>query len=172
MNEPVNWKTHQSLFDGRVFAELSDMTDDVIAYNIMSGRFAFKQAYGDKDAMLDAVNVWQAEAKRRELHIGPRRVLPVFATTEGNSVRIGLAFECPACGCPHMVTTDVLNPNGSQWRWNGSYDKPTLTPDIYIFDDTHAKRVVCHLAIRNGQAVFGDDCPHALAGTEVDLPEV
>lgn len=50
---------------------------------------------------------------------------------EGQPAR--MPFKCP-CGCGIVagVSLKPANPNG--WEWNGSKDKPTLSPSVLIKD--------------------------------------
>lgn len=65
------------------------------------------------------------------------------------------------------------------WQWNGSLEKPTVSPSLLIFafkvDDnsepTGERETVCHSFIRDGRIEFLSDSQHGLAGQTVDLPE-
>lgn len=155
-----------------MFQALEVMPDEVLVYNLMSAKFAFKQPSGCKDLLLDVVNTWKAEAERRHLHIGPRRVVPVFDRFEDKAKSgtefVGVAFECPGCGQMHSITTTRKNESGARWKWDGNYELPTITPSICA---TFGGKNRCHVSITEGRAEFLSDCTHALAGATVDLPE-
>lgn len=92
-----------------------------------------------------------------------------------------LAFWCPGCGHAHVVK--IAKPNG--WTWNGSYERPTISPSILvrgtrdITDDEHARimrgehvepaPLVCHSYVRDGNIEYLSDCLHSLAGNIVPL---
>jgi hypothetical protein len=167
----MNWHTHRSAFDGKMFPDIKAIPDEVLVYNLMAAKFAFGLPNGDKDILLDVVNAWKREASERKLHVGPRRVVPMCdRDKQGQQRFIGVAFECPACNQMHAVTTTVKNGSGSIWAWNGNYEKPTLTPSIRVMNG--AGRTLCHAWVKDGKVEYLDDCAHALAGTTVDLPEV
>ncbi len=72
-----------------------------------------------------------------------------------------LMFFCPGCREYHHVT--------DSWRFNGDYERPTITPSVRVSDD---RRTLCHSFVRDGQIQFLSDCAHELAGQTVDLPEL
>lgn len=154
----MNWHPHKSCFDGRMFTSVEAMPDEVLSYNLMAAKFCFGLPSSDKDILLDVANVWKRDAKRRKLHVGPRRVVPMFDKVDGKEVFVGVAFECPACGTPHAVTTTKANPSGAKWEWNGSYDRPTISPSIRVLQQSG--ETICHLFVREGKAEFCGDCAH------------
>lgn len=95
----------------------------------------------------------------------------------------GLSFKCPGCGGTHSIPTE-----GPQaWGWNGSLDKPTITPSIDVKSGHYAsswkpgdacwcdkdygiKCYRCHSIITDGKIAFCTDSSHALAGQEIELP--
>jgi hypothetical protein len=87
----------------------------------------------------------------------------------------GRRFDCPGCGEKHAIP--VTGPK--VWGFNGDDERPTFTPSILVrgvkgawgpvFDPTPT---VCHSFVKDGRIRFLDDCTHALAGKEVDLPAV
>lgn len=87
----------------------------------------------------------------------------------------GIRFDCPGCKDPHVIPT--VGPKA--WGFNGSMDKPTLTPSILVrrtaWDpddaDAVAQQVVCHSFVTDGRIQFLGDCTHDLKGQTVDLPE-
>lgn len=61
-----------------------------------------------------------------------------LADQDGNE-NAGIRYMCP-CGCGTISALNIqLGPNkpGRYWGWNGSLDKPTLTPSIQRLDDCH-----------------------------------
>lgn len=72
------------------------------------------------------------------------------------------AFHCPGCEYGHHVAVP-------RWTWNGSYDRPTVTPSLLVNSHDPASR--CHSFITDGQIRFLADCFHGLAGHTVDLPD-
>lgn len=89
-----------------------------------------------------------------------------------------LRFFCPGCNENHMVRVDA--PEGRNWGWNGSLEKPTLTPSVLTWIDPNPKAQWepyisgrrCHSFVTDGRIQFLGDCSHALAGQTVDLPEI
>jgi hypothetical protein len=96
---------------------------------------------------------------------------------------VGISFACPGCGDIHSVPTD-------RWSWNGSLDKPTITPSISVTGGHYAPHFKpgedecwcwkdygfscyrCHSVVTNGKIAFQADSTHALAGQTIDLPEI
>lgn len=88
------------------------------------------------------------------------RLVPVYhhATRD----LYGRRFDCPGCNRPHVV--------GLGWMFNGDRDRPTLQPSVLVTrGGDPAYR--CHSYVTDGRIRFLDDCSHALAGQEVELPE-
>jgi hypothetical protein len=99
-------------------------------------------------------------------------------------------FHCPGCGCCHWFKTTGDRP---RWEWNGSMDKPTVSPSILVqwtryeppattpeivekirlgeIIQTPVKKV-CHSFVRDGAIQFLNDCTHHLAGQTVPLESV
>lgn len=97
----------------------------------------------------------------------------------------GISFACPGCGDEHVVPTTGL----SAWGYNGSLERPTLTPSVLVRAGHHAPHwkpgdecwcgkdyafscYVCHSFVTEGRIQFCGDSTHALAGQTVDLPGV
>lgn len=96
-----------------------------------------------------------------------------------------IEFLCPGCA---LITGwerffHVVDTNGThKWGWNGSLDKPTLTPSVLNWlehrpdeDEEERKHVDsrrCHLYVRDGRIEYLSDCGHPLAGQTVDLPDI
>ncbi|WP_262504356.1 DUF6527 family protein [Sphingobium sp. KCTC 72723] len=89
-----------------------------------------------------------------------------------------LAFHCPGCDSHHVCS--VTGP--SPWQWNGSLDRPTLSPSVLITyngadagqdrgDGKNAPPAVCHSFVVDGRIQFLSDCTHDLAGQTVELPD-
>ncbi|MDU4254915.1 DUF6527 family protein [Pseudomonas sp.] len=95
-------------------------------------------------------------------------------------------FDCPGCTLGHCLP--VGTGPGPRWQWNGSLDKPTLSPSILargverLTDEeveiiqaggkVEPRPLVCHSFVRDGRIQFLSDCTHSLAGQTVDLPPV
>lgn len=76
-----------------------------------------------------------------------------------------LVFHCPGCRELHGIWVDKPNPiTGGLWRWNGSMDKPTVSPSLLLPANPR-----CHAWIRDGLIEFLPDCDHPLAGQTVPL---
>jgi hypothetical protein len=80
-----------------------------------------------------------------------------------------IVFQCPGCDSPHVLPVE-----GPQaWGWNGSVEKPTLTPSVFVNPGGYNETVPqCHSFVTDGFIRFLDDCTHALAGKNVELPEI
>lgn len=81
-------------------------------------------------------------------------------------------FKCPGCGWTHMLNTD---PETSPcWGFNGSVERPTLTPSINAWREYGGNRETqrCHSFVTDGRIQFLGDCTHALKGQTIDLPEI
>lgn len=94
-----------------------------------------------------------------------------------------LSFYCPGCKTRHVVTVRGEH-QGTAWEFNGSLERPTLSPSVLVtwykpsdddteFDDpTKDVKQTCHSFVRDGRIEFLSDCSHSLAGQTVDLPEL
>lgn len=81
--------------------------------------------------------------------------------------RDALYWQCQGCEMPHRTPVDA-----DGWTWNGSMDRPTLSPSVLVRFTRHDAAVVCHSFVREGVVEFLGDCTHALAGQRVAmLPE-
>jgi hypothetical protein len=79
-----------------------------------------------------------------------------------------IAFHCP--GCEHAHSIPVTGPR--LWKWNASFDKPTITPSILVNRGRENPTVpVCHSHISDGRIQFLNDCTHKLSGQTVELPD-
>lgn len=98
------------------------------------------------------------------------RVIPV--TGRGNMI----SFRCPGCNSTHTVPIDHKNGNDCQWSWNGSLDRPTLSPSIvervgpYEWGPRKGQTTVCHSFVRDGMIQFLSDCTHDKAGQTLAIP--
>lgn len=76
-------------------------------------------------------------------------------------------FHCPGCGYGHPFEVD--SPNGTGWTWNGSYDRPTFSPSLLVWQNRPEAR--CHSFVTDGKIQFLSDCFHKLAGQTVEIPD-
>lgn len=87
-----------------------------------------------------------------------------------------LVFKCPGCLCSHGVNVMLKNSaQGPLWTWNGSFERPTLSPSVHVSYDPHPppdRPAVCHSFVRDGMIQFLGDCTHHLAGKTVALEPV
>lgn len=99
--------------------------------------------------------------------------------TDQTGTAYAVDFDCPGCSTAteiesHTVPVKPYALNG--WTWNTSLDKPTLEPSVLVHEmnstDGKIKSPRCHSYVRDGRIEFLSDCGHALAGQNVDLPEV
>lgn len=82
-----------------------------------------------------------------------------------------LWFKCPGCGSDHVLGVKKGKHEDLVWNWNGSIDKPSLSPSLLV-NMRGEKPIRCHSFIKDGKIKFLSDCTHKLAGQTVDLPEV
>ena len=88
-------------------------------------------------------------------------------THEGKPIGKIMFFWCPGCDDLHSARVE----GDHAWQWNGSLDKPALSPSILVgTNDFKDKR--CHSYMKDGQMQFLDDCYHELKGQTVPLPEL
>lgn len=87
-----------------------------------------------------------------------------------------LVFKCPGCRCSHCVNVKLNNAaQGPLWSWNGSLERPTLTPSIlveYGRDPRPDRPQRCHSFVTDGRIQFLSDCEHDFAGKTVNLESV
>ncbi len=72
---------------------------------------------------------------------------------------------CPGCGYLHYIPVHYPFSNGSQWIFNGNFEKPTFDPSISM-------NGYCNYFIKDGFIEYSSDCKHRLAGCKVELPEL
>ena len=79
-----------------------------------------------------------------------------------------IVFHCPGCKQGHSIPV-----TGSRaWEWNGSFDKPTITPSIFVNrGSSNPTAPECHSHVIDGNIQFCNDCNHALVGKTVELPD-
>lgn len=82
--------------------------------------------------------------------------------TEHHGKQTAYFFYCPGCNHVHAF-------HHPRWTWNGSLDKPTVSPSINCNPSEPKRR--CHFFIRNGRIEYCRDSYHQLAGLTVDLPD-
>ena len=80
---------------------------------------------------------------------------------------------CPGCNEHHAVKVNV----SYGWNWNGSLEKPTISPSILVSTtrpkgDQTEKFTKCHSFVTDGKIQFLSDSAHDLAGQTVDLPDL
>jgi hypothetical protein len=80
------------------------------------------------------------------------------------------SFQCPGCEESHMISLGAGSTNA--WGWNGSIERPTITPSILInVGGSNPTAPICHSFVTDGRIRFLADCTHKLAGQEVEIPE-
>ncbi len=77
-------------------------------------------------------------------------------------------FDCPGCECSHWIRVKGREPC---WGWNGSLDKPTITPSIRVQSANANGPTCCHSFIADGMIQYLGDCTHRLANQTVELPD-
>lgn len=79
-------------------------------------------------------------------------------------------FYCQGCRENHVFTCRTeRRPNVPNWQFDGNLDKPTFTPSLHYLSNGETR---CHLFVRDGKIQYLDDCPHALKGQTVDIPDL
>ena len=85
--------------------------------------------------------------------------------TEEHNGETYLIYDCPGCKHTHSVPAE-------RWHWNGSLEKPTLSPSVRHFwpaGEHGPEKTLCHYHIENGIIKFCGDCEHELKGQSVPL---
>lgn len=98
-----------------------------------------------------------------------------MARAELDSTGNWLLFHCPGCDMRHgLPIRPTSQAKAGPWSWNGSLDRPTLTPSVLVRWDHGEQREErrCHSFVRDGRVEFLSDCTHALAGQTVDMAEL
>lgn len=78
--------------------------------------------------------------------------------------RDSLYWHCPGCEETHRVFVDA-----GGWSWDGSMDRPTISPSVLIRFTRGDVPMVCHSFVRAGVVDFLGDCTHELAGRSVPM---
>jgi len=83
-----------------------------------------------------------------------------------------IIYHCVGCNQKHLIPvlpkTAIDQP--SPWQWNGSLEKPTLSPSILQHPAGDIPR--CHHYLKEGKIQFLSDCDHEYAGQTVELTEI
>lgn len=86
---------------------------------------------------------------------------------------VRLLIWCPGCCYAHVAC--VEGP-GKKHDWNGSLERPTLTPSLLIRGSelvsaslAQKPLIDCHSHVRDGLITFEADCGHDLAGQTHEL---
>jgi hypothetical protein len=91
-----------------------------------------------------------------------------FCELEKTNDERWIVFHCPGCQGGHSIPTA----GARGWKWNGSLDKPTVKPSIFVNrGSTNPTQPACHSFVTDGKIQFMRDSTHALAGKTVDIPE-
>lgn len=76
---------------------------------------------------------------------------------------------CAACNTHHAVSVT----GSHKWEWNGSLEKPTLTPSVKVsYYEGEQVTTICHYMLIDGQQEFCADSTHAFAGKTVPLEDM
>ena len=80
-------------------------------------------------------------------------------------------FWCPACENYHWFKTSGPGPI---WQWNGSLDKPTISPDIVGVIEMKGDLVTksCRVRVTDGVIEYLQGSYHERAGTRAEMVEV
>lgn len=90
---------------------------------------------------------------------------------------VGPAHWCPGCQSMHIFYIDKPTKTGSQWSWNNDLANPTFNPSMRIYipaipKENIPEQTFCHYFLQQGKIKYLSDCQHALAGQEIDLPDL
>ena len=96
--------------------------------------------------------------------------MPKFDVTTDDKGEQHVRYTCPGCKHEHTVPA-------KRWNWNGSVDKPTLSPSVRHFytkispeTGKSIEVTTCHNHVKNGVIEYCGDCQHSFSGTKVELP--
>lgn len=93
--------------------------------------------------------------------------------TLNNETEVLYAFECPGCGISHAARVAASHEGVPLWQFNGDLNRPTFYPSIgSTWQKDDGTPVVCHAYVTDGRIRFTPDTLHALAGREVELPDL
>ena len=84
---------------------------------------------------------------------------------EATHVRLRLPGWVGLCCVPFRPPAEGKGSGPCWWIWNGSEERPTLSPSLL----SRSGEWRCHCFVRNGKALFLNDCTHEFAGRTVDL---
>lgn len=76
-----------------------------------------------------------------------------------------LGWHCPGCKETHLIPVT----GDQRWEWDGSLERPTISPSILARWTEGDTPVVCHSFVRSGVVEFLGDCTHELAGQSVPM---
>jgi hypothetical protein len=75
-------------------------------------------------------------------------------------------FECPGCGCAHMISVPG-------WTFNGDFEKPTIRASVLVNGGgENPSTPRCHSFVTDGMIEFLSDCTHELKGQTVPLCDI
>jgi len=82
-----------------------------------------------------------------------------------------LQYKCHACGW-HSVPVKIGTKADKFWQWNGSLEKPTISPSVKHYHNGYPKEegcdavpaFCCHYIITDGVIAFCGDCTHDKSG--------
>ena len=81
--------------------------------------------------------------------------------SEGYTVR----YLCPQCKCSHTINVGIVDPGVPMWKFNGDFERPTLTPSVNIVGE-------CHHYITDGFIHFCEqDTANTMKGMH-ELPDI
>ena len=83
-----------------------------------------------------------------------------------------LAYWCDACGRQHAprIHADDTGSGGGVWSWNGSFARPTLSPNVDVnaaLDPAFGAR--CDHFVLDGRLEYLAASTHAMAGRNVEM---
>ncbi len=85
----------------------------------------------------------------------------------------GISFWCAGCSTAHYVPTKNGTQSDKGWDWNGSLERPTLSPSVLVHEAKEEEGLIhmprCHSYVRDGRIEYLADCGHSLAGQTIDL---
>lgn len=82
-----------------------------------------------------------------------------------------ISYKCPACGYTHTATVmGTKNHCDATWKWNESYDAPTLDPSMNSSSPAMPEHDIplhrCHHWLRAGKVDCCQDCTHENNGVQ------
>lgn len=86
-----------------------------------------------------------------------------------------LEYKCHACGW-HSVPVKIGEKADKFWQWNGSVEKPTISPSVRHFYPESAYAAhpnlpafCCHYIMTDGVLAFCGDCTHDKSGQSLPM---